>query len=68
MNTIIEDEKGREIIKISDKGRIAIARFPDMSEQTKEYIVSLYKDVSSGDIIELMDFLEYKSEKNEFCV
>jgi hypothetical protein len=67
-DVIIRDEKGRSIIKINDKGRIAIARFPDLSKQMKECIIDLYGEVTNEDPIKLMEFLDYKCENNEFCV
>ena len=67
-NVIIRDEKGRDIVKINGQGRIAIARFPDMTLITKEYVINLYKDVTKEDPEKLKDFLDYKSEENEFCV
>lgn len=67
-NIIIRDEKGRDVIKINEKGRIAIARFPDMSKETKDYIIELYGEVTNEDPSKLMEFLEYKCENNEFCV
>lgn len=67
-NIVIKDEKGRDVIKINDRGRIAVARFPDMSPKIKESIICLYKEVTNEDIDKLRDFLDYKSESNEFCV
>jgi hypothetical protein len=67
-NIIIRDEKGRDIVKINDQGRIAIARFPDMSLTAKEYLLNLYKDVTKEDPEKLKNFLDYKTEENEFCV
>lgn len=67
-NVIIRDEKGRDIVKINDQGRIAIARFPDMSLTTKDYVMNLYKDVTKEDPEKLKNFLDYKTEENEFCV
>ena len=67
-NTIIKDEKGREIININNNGKIAVARFPDMSDAVKEYIIDLYKDMTNEDIELIKDFLEYKAEDNQFCV
>lgn len=68
---IIKDEKGREIVKISDDGRIAVARFPDMSAQLKEYIVDLYRESTcdaDSCCKRIEDFLEYRTEDNQFCV
>jgi len=67
MTTIIRDGKGREMIRIGDNGRIAIARYPDYTEEAKQYILSIYKDTTNGDIVKLRDFLDFKTEENEFC-
>jgi len=66
-NTIIKDEKGREIININNNGKMAVARFPDMSDAVKECIIELYKDMTNEDIELIKDFLEYKTEDNQFC-
>ena len=65
--TIIQDDKGRAIIKI-DNGKIAVARFPDLSDKAKDYLVAVYADVTMEDPVKLRDFLDYKSDENEFCV
>jgi len=67
-NVVIRDEKKREIIKINNDGRAAFARFPDLSNSTKEYIIEFYKEMTHEDPQKLIDFLNYKSETNEFCV
>lgn len=65
--TIIKDDKSREVIRINDKGQICIARFPDMSDSFKEYLMDLYMEVTDEDPQKLRDFLDYKTEENEFC-
>jgi len=68
MSVVIKDSKGREVAKINDKGRIAIARFPDMDEGFKTYIIDLCKEMTNENPQKLRDFLDYKTEENEFCV
>jgi hypothetical protein len=46
---------------------MAVARFPDMSNAVKECIIELYKDMTNEDIGLIKDFLEYKTEDNQFC-
>ena len=38
----VADDKDRVIISANDNGKIAIARFPDLSEEYKEYIIKTY--------------------------
>lgn len=69
-NIVIKDDKNRDIIKIGNNGKIAVARFPDMSKSIKQYIIAVYKETTSEDaesLKNLEDFLDYKSEENEFC-
>ena len=68
MSVVIKDPKGREVVKINNNGRMAIARFPDMDEKFKVYIIDLYKEMTNENPQELKDFLDYKTEENEFCV
>lgn len=67
-DTVIQDEKGRTIVIINDKGETAFARFPDLEETTKDYMIELCKGISEEDPEKLRDFLNYKSEEDEFCV
>ena len=67
-DTVIQDEKGRDIIVINDKGETAFARFPDLDVETKEYMIEVYREISNEDSQKLRDFLDYKSDEDEFCV
>ena len=49
METIIKDDKDRDIIIIRNNGQMVIARFPDMQQSIKDYIISLYKDSTDED-------------------
>lgn len=68
MSVVIKDSKEREVVKINNKGQMAIARFPDMDEKFKAYIIDLYKEMTNESPQKLRDFLDYKTEENEFCV
>ena len=68
---IIKDNQGRTIITIGDNGKIVVGRFTDLSEEYKDYIVRVYADTvdcSEKDVKELIDFLNFKEEDDEFCV
>ena len=66
-NFVIKDKKGRELVKIDSKQRMAIARYPDLDEVTKKYIVSMYLELTGKKDSKLIDFLNYKTKQNEFC-
>ena len=67
MQTRIQDNKGRDIIILSDNGKIAVSRFPDLSEEEKDYIVELYLQppFTGKDEEEIRAFLNY--ENDLFC-
>jgi hypothetical protein len=63
---IVKDDKGR--VLIMERGsNVAIARFPDMDEKTKKYIAEVYADLTGESAEKAMDFLNYKTDENEFC-
>jgi hypothetical protein len=62
----ITDEKGRNLLKVRD-GRILVARFDNMTDNTKSLIIDLYKNIAGEDIDVIKDFLDYKNEHFEFC-
>jgi len=71
MSTEFTDDKDRVIFKIGDNGRIAIGRFPDLSEWYKNYIVDTYKetvDCTDEDVEALIRFLNFEDDEEEFCV
>ena len=69
MPTVIKDENGREILRISDDGEFVIARYPDMTEEMKDYIVKLHSQLTSDESKEdeVRDFLNFGGEEEEFC-
>jgi glucose-6-phosphate isomerase len=66
-NLLIKDSRGREIVRINNKGQIVIARYPDMNEQFKKYVTDLYSELTGKSKKEIVNFLNYKTEENEFC-
>ena len=68
MNKIlIKDSKGREIVRINNKGQIAAARYPDLDKKFKKYVATLYSDLTGESKKKMMDFLDYRTKENEFC-
>ena len=67
MSVVIRDHKDRVIISI-DKGKVAVARFQDLSEEFKAYAVEVYSQLTDEDPVKLQQFLDYKEEEDEFCV
>jgi hypothetical protein len=66
-NIIYKDEKNREIMKINRESKMAIARYPDMSPKIKDFIVHVYSELTGKNKDAVINFLEFKSDENEFC-
>jgi hypothetical protein len=66
MATILEDEKGRILLRMNSNGEFLVARYPDMTEETKEYLLKVYKEISNGDVNKLKRFINFE-EDHEFC-
>jgi len=64
---IVRDEHSRDIIRIGPRGRMAVARYPDMNDKIKDYICGIYVKTTGKDKQGIIDFLNYIGEENEFC-
>ena len=64
---VIKDKKGREIIRIGNTGSLAVARYPDMDEKTKEDIVEIYEELTGQDSGSTRSFLDFEDDNDEFC-
>ena len=69
----VKDTQGRVLMQISTLGKVAFSRFPDMTQETKSKLLSLCAAVMvdnacpESDVKRVQDFLDFKSEENEFC-
>jgi len=63
----VKDIKDRVIISVSDDGQIATARYEDLSEECKDFIIDVYKDLTDEDPVKLRDFLDFKEHGDSFC-
>lgn len=63
---VVKDEKDRIVVRVKG-GQVAIARFPDMDEVTKDYVAKVYEDLTGRDVDKTLQFLNYETETNEFC-
>jgi len=67
MSFIITDNKDRVIIKVNNKGKVAISRYVDMSDKYKEYIAQYYEDITGENSKGIIAFLNYQEHNNIFC-
>lgn len=69
----VKDSHGRILMRINETGKIAFARFSDMSDETKKKLLDLCAAVlvdnnnPQEDLDKIKDFLDFKGEENEFC-
>ena len=67
MSFQVIDDKSRPLISVNDKGGIAIARYQDMDDECKQYIVETYSELTGEDEDSVLAFLDYKKEENQYC-
>jgi hypothetical protein len=70
VKAIVKDNKGRVLLVLSDNGRLAVARYEDMDEAFKQYIINYYKDMTiepQEKIDKLVRFLNFEEDTDEFC-
>jgi hypothetical protein len=67
MGFVIKDDQGRPLVKINDHGGCLIARYPDMNESYKEYILGLYGEVTDGNVEKMRRFLNFEDSQRQFC-
>lgn len=66
----IKDDKDRVIISIGNNGKIAIARYLDLCDDIKDYIIDFYRETTSAnekDIQKLRKFLNFETKEVSFC-
>ena len=70
MKYTVKDTDGKTLLTITDTGKIIVSRYEGLSEDLKDYMVSVYRDVTndSEDRVEKMrKFLNFETTENEFC-
>jgi len=69
-NYVFKDQNNRILIILDTRGKMAIARYPDMKQHYKNFIIDVYMNLIDDkvDIIErLKRFLDYEEDSDEFC-
>ena len=62
----VKDDKGRVILSLKD-GHIAAARYVDMDDKFKEYVIEVYKELTGDNTDKLKKFLDFDENVDEFC-
>ena len=63
---IIKDKKGRLLLQAKGD-RCVIARHPDMDNKSKLEIAELYAAITNKNVKDVMKFLNFESDIQEFC-
>lgn len=68
MSVEIKDKKGRVVLHMSKKGKLALSRYDDLSKVEKDKLVDLYCELDSDAIPqEIKDFLNFEEQEEKFC-
>lgn len=70
---LVKDKLGRVLLQISPEGKIAIARFPDMSVTGQNKLLGICKAIIqdnsdvTADLEKIRKFISFESDDDEFC-
>ena len=68
MSTLeIEDKKGRIVLRMNKKGKLALSRFPDLTKKEIETLSRIYNELSGANIEETEKFLKFEEKEEQFC-
>jgi len=68
MSFEIKDKKGRVLLHMNKKGKLALSRFPDLSNKEIHKLTEFYCELDSSAIpTEIERFLRFEEEKEKFC-
>jgi hypothetical protein len=67
MSFEIKDNKGRVLVHMNRKGRLALSRYPDLNEKEITNLVKVYHELSGDDVNGIEKFLRYENEDEKFC-
>jgi hypothetical protein len=64
----VKDKKGRVVLHINRKGKLALSRYPDLSEEEIGAIAEIYCELNSeAKTQNIIDFLRFEEENEKFC-
>ena len=64
----LKDSKGRVVLHMNRKGKIALSRYPDFSDEEVKELLDFYKGMDeSADLDKIEKFLRFEDEEESFC-
>jgi hypothetical protein len=68
MSFEIKDSKGRILLHMNRKGKLALSRFPDLTEEEINGLIELYCELDTqADLESVEKFLRFKEDNEKFC-
>jgi hypothetical protein len=68
MSFEIKDRKNRILLHMNRKGKLALSRFPDLTEEEISGIAKIYCELDeSANAKDIEKFLRFEEENEKFC-
>jgi len=67
MSFEIKDQKGRILLHMNRKGKLALSRFTDLTEEEMKSLAELYHELSGDSVEETLTFLRFEEQEEIFC-
>jgi len=68
MSVEIKDKKGRVVLHMNKRGKLALSRYADLSKVENDKLADLYCELDSeATRQEIEDFLNFEEQKEKFC-
>jgi hypothetical protein len=61
------DKHKREIIVCNEYGKLAVGRYPDLTQEEKDFIIDFYVNINGVDKEKIVSFLDFEEEDDLFC-
>jgi len=67
MSLEIKDQKGRVLLYMNRKGKLALSRFPDLSVEEIKNLAKVYHELSGDGEETIEKFLRFEENEEQFC-
>lgn len=67
MSLEIKDKKGRVLLYMNRKGKLALSRFPDLSVEEIKKLANIYHELSGNREETIEKFLRFEENEEQFC-
>jgi len=62
----VTDKKGRNVLHINSQGKVALARYKDLSGEEIDALAKMYNEITGKSIEDALSFLKFE-DKEKFC-